>query len=56
MFKISVVLWGISVSDFWKMSPHEWWLIYDAKHGSKNNSNLSDEDIQELQEMIEDAE
>jgi len=46
----------VSPSDFWEMSPTEFWLIYEAKLPPKNIGGMSEEQADTLTEMLEEAE
>ena len=30
-FKLTVVTWGLALSEFWRMTPTEWVWLYEAK-------------------------
>lgn len=32
-------MWGLQPSEFWAMSPREWWLVFDAKM-AKNKAEI----------------
>lgn len=45
-------MWGIQPGDFWKMTPQEWWWIYDAKIGERRHAGMTEDEIDELLEML----
>jgi hypothetical protein len=55
-FELFVGAWGMSVCDFWEMTPSEWWLIYEVKRPRDTQTDfagmLSDNDVEELYELL----
>lgn len=49
-------MWGIQPSEFYAMSPTEFWLIYETKLPPKNIGGMSEEHVDQLTEMLEEAE
>lgn len=56
-------MWGIAPSEFWAMTPREWWLIYDAR-AAKMKAELramdpaptfTDEEREEMRRMSRDG-
>jgi len=43
-------------SEFWELSPTEFWLIYESKLPPKKIGGMSVEQVDELTEMLEEAE
>jgi len=48
-----VGLWGIPPSEFWRMTPQEWWWVYDAKVGEPRYGQMPESLVEELYEMLE---
>lgn len=51
---MAVGQWGIQPSEFWDMSPQEWWWIFDARRTDKPvaGCNLTEDELAELYELI----
>ena len=43
-------------SEFWELSPTEFWLIYEAKLPPKNIGGMTENHTERLTEMLEEAE
>lgn len=43
-------------SEFWELSPTEFWLIYEAKIPPKKIGGMSEEQTDTLTDMLEEAE
>lgn len=55
-------MWGIQPTEFWLMSPREWWLIYDGKSASNKacaaparNVNFKSDELESLRDMFNKA-
>lgn len=48
-------MWGVQPSEFWRMCPAEWWLIYDAKIGEPKYGGMPESDVAELYDTLEKA-
>lgn len=57
VFYTLAVSWGIQPSEFWQMSPDEWWLIYETKRPRDPEldyaGSLDDNTISDLLTMLE---
>jgi hypothetical protein len=53
---VIAVNWGIAPSEFWSMSPVEWWLIYEAKRPRDREldyaGSLNESEVSELFDMM----
>jgi hypothetical protein len=51
-FYATAISWGIAPSEFWEMSPEEWWLIYEMKRppdkANELAGGLTEDDCAEL--------
>lgn len=45
-------MWGIQPSEFWRMTPDEWWLVYDAKIGEPKYGSMTESEVEELYEIV----
>jgi len=54
LYKVAVAHWGLQPSEFWKMTPQEWWHIYEAKHGVKTQryGSLSHDEYLDVSELV----
>ena len=56
-FYVMALSWGIQPSEFWQMSPAEWWLIYESKRPRDKEldyaGSLTDDNCAELMDMLE---
>jgi hypothetical protein len=50
---MAVGVWGIAPSEFLKMSPTEFWLIYDAKLPPKMYGKMTENEVERLVQMME---
>ena len=48
--------WGMAPSEFWELSPTEFWLIYESKLPPKSIGGMSEDHVEQLTEMLEEAE
>jgi hypothetical protein len=56
-------MWSLQPSEFWQMSPREWWLIYDGKMASnkacsapaKKTASFTKPEIESLRDMFNKA-
>jgi len=50
-------VWGVSIGDFWGMTPAEWWRIYEMKkpRDPENDfaGNLRHSDVEELYDLLD---
>ncbi len=49
---MAVGTWGIAPSEFMKMCPAEFWLVYDAKLPPKMYGRMSESEAEELLELM----
>ena len=42
--------------EFWELSPTEFWLIHEAKTPVKKTGGMTDEEIENLNDLFEEAE
>lgn len=56
-FYVLALSWGLQPSEFWQMSPTEWWLVYEAKRPRDVEldyaGTLTEEAALELYDMLE---
>ena len=52
---MAVGIWSVPLSDFWQMTPSEFWLIHDAK-SPKKYGRLREDEAERLLENLEQAE
>jgi hypothetical protein len=55
-YRVAVGLWSIQPSEFWDMSPQEWWWVYDARVGEPKYGKMTLTEVEELYHMLEDYE
>ena len=60
MYRVAVGMWSIDPESFWKMTPREYWLVYDAKNEercsiTRASGKLTRSDYQELYEDLKAA-
>ena len=46
-YQVAVGHWGIQPSEFWRMTPAEWWWLHELK--TKRPDVLTHEDVDDLQ-------
>lgn len=53
---MAVGAWGLSPSDFYELTPEEWWRIYEMKRPREKHADyagqLTDSDCEALYELI----
>ena len=52
-YKVAVGLWGVSPSDFWKMSPLELWWLADAKNPNKKDDEKETQKYDDLYALLQ---
>lgn len=55
MYEIAVIDLEVAPSEFWRLSPREFWLIYYGKvdRSKREAGKLTDSDIEELKQLLE---
>lgn len=56
---MAVAAWGIQPSEFWAMSPVEWWWLYDVKRGRDPEidyaGSLDEQTVDRLKRWLDDG-
>jgi uncharacterized phage protein (TIGR02216 family) len=55
-FRTSVLKFGVTPTEFWKMTPREWWVLFDALYGQDEaEAPITRADLEEMEKWVSDG-